>query len=42
MFYQYIFPGNNELDQVIKVLLGTAMFVGGILGFVLDNTIPGK
>ena len=30
-----------ELDQIIKVLLETSMFVGGILGFILDNTIPG-
>lgn len=33
--------GNNELDQVIKVLLGTAMFVGGFVGCLLDNTVPG-
>ncbi|XP_060604590.1 solute carrier family 23 member 2-like isoform X2 [Ruditapes philippinarum] len=33
--------GNSELDQVIKVLLGTAMFVGGVVGFILDNTVPG-
>ncbi|KAK3879526.1 hypothetical protein Pcinc_015910 [Petrolisthes cinctipes] len=29
------------LDQVLSVLLRTSMFVGGFLGFVLDNTIPG-
>lgn len=33
--------GNEELDQVLTVLLSTAMFVGGFLGFVLDNTVPG-
>lgn len=33
--------GNSELDQVITVLLSTAMFVGGMLGFILDNTVPG-
>jgi len=33
--------GVNELDQIIKVLLETSMFVGGFLGFFLDNTIPG-
>ncbi|XP_061180524.1 solute carrier family 23 member 2-like [Saccostrea echinata] len=33
--------GNRDLDQVLEVLLGTAMFVGGILGFILDNTVPG-
>ncbi|CAI9563163.1 unnamed protein product [Staurois parvus] len=30
------------LDQVILVLLTTGMFVGGSLGFILDNTIPGN
>ena len=31
----------SELDQIIKVLLETSMFVGGLLGFLLDNTVPG-
>ena len=34
--------GNAELDQVLQVLMGTAMFVGGVLAFVLDNTVPGE
>ncbi|XP_064090453.1 solute carrier family 23 member 1-like isoform X2 [Macrobrachium nipponense] len=42
-------PGNKDiinttipvLDQVLSVLLRTSMFVGGILGLFLDNTIPG-
>ncbi|XP_009675872.1 solute carrier family 23 member 1 [Struthio camelus] len=33
--------GIIQLDQVIQVLLTTGMFVGGFLGFLLDNTIPG-
>ena len=33
--------GNEVADQVITVLLSTSMFVAGVLGFVLDNTIPG-
>ncbi|XP_020488113.1 solute carrier family 23 member 1 isoform X2 [Labrus bergylta] len=33
--------GVKELDQVINILLSTHMFVGGFLGFFLDNTIPG-
>ncbi|KAH3790529.1 solute carrier family 23 member 2-like [Dreissena polymorpha] len=33
--------GYSELDQVISVLLGTAMFVGGGVGCFLDNTVPG-
>ncbi|KAG7260707.1 hypothetical protein CRUP_005384 [Coryphaenoides rupestris] len=34
--------GVKELDQVILVLFTTHMFIGGFLGFVLDNTIPGQ
>ncbi|XP_078527666.1 solute carrier family 23 member 2-like isoform X2 [Lissotriton helveticus] len=33
--------GISQLDQVIQVLLSSGMLVGGVLGFVLDNTIPG-
>ncbi|XP_071960294.1 solute carrier family 23 member 2-like [Antedon mediterranea] len=33
--------GVDELDQIITVLLSTSMFVGGFIGFLLDNTIPG-
>ncbi|XP_071960185.1 solute carrier family 23 member 2-like [Antedon mediterranea] len=33
--------GVEEIDQIITVLLSTSMFVGGLIGFVLDNTIPG-
>ncbi|KAA8592680.1 hypothetical protein FQN60_018135 [Etheostoma spectabile] len=29
------------IDQVLNVLLTTAMFVGGSVAFILDNTIPG-
>lgn len=40
----YIFTnlGSDILDQLMSVLLGTSMFVGGTIGFILDNTIPGK
>ncbi|XP_036905041.1 solute carrier family 23 member 1-like isoform X2 [Sturnira hondurensis] len=34
--------GILQLDQVIQVLLTTGMFIGGFLGFLLDNTIPGS
>ncbi|XP_006861297.1 PREDICTED: solute carrier family 23 member 2-like [Chrysochloris asiatica] len=34
--------GILQLDQVTQVLLTTGMFVGGFLGFLLDNTIPGS
>ncbi|KAL4221299.1 hypothetical protein ACF0H5_019562 [Mactra antiquata] len=33
--------GNDIIDQLLTVLFSTNMFVGGLLGFVLDNTIPG-
>ncbi|XP_020391140.2 xan_ur_permease domain-containing protein isoform X1 [Rhincodon typus] len=33
--------GVLPLDQVIRVLLTTSMFVGGFFGFFLDNTLPG-
>ncbi|XP_033762509.1 solute carrier family 23 member 1-like isoform X2 [Pecten maximus] len=33
--------GSDVMDQIISVLLGTNMFVGGLIGLVLDNTIPG-
>lgn len=34
--------GEPEIDQIITVLLQTSMLVGGITGFLLDNTIPGS
>ncbi|KAK3789932.1 hypothetical protein RRG08_004044 [Elysia crispata] len=36
-----IVTGNENLDQVLRVLCGTNMLVGGALAFLLDNTIPG-
>jgi len=29
-------------DEIIKVLLNTSMFIGGVVAFILDNTVPGK
>ncbi|KAJ8313827.1 hypothetical protein KUTeg_008388 [Tegillarca granosa] len=37
----YIRTGSDIANQIISVLLSTSMFVGGVAGFVLDNTIPG-
>ncbi|XP_028998042.1 solute carrier family 23 member 1-like [Betta splendens] len=37
----FLDTGVKELDQVLHILLTTHMFVGGFLGFFLDNTIPG-
>ncbi|KAK7110636.1 solute carrier family 23 member 1-like [Littorina saxatilis] len=33
--------GSSIADQIIEVLLSTSMFVGGFIGFVLDNSLPG-
>ncbi|RUS87004.1 hypothetical protein EGW08_005242 [Elysia chlorotica] len=33
--------GDSNVDQVLRVLFGTNMFVGGALAFILDNTVPG-
>ncbi|XP_049612068.1 solute carrier family 23 member 1-like isoform X2 [Syngnathus scovelli] len=33
--------GVSEVDAVLRILFTTQMFVGGFLGFFLDNTIPG-
>ena len=27
---------------MIRVVLGTPMFLGGVIAFILDNTVPGK
>ncbi len=29
------------VDSLLQVLLSTSMFLGGVCGFILDNTIPG-
>lgn len=34
--------GSDELDQLIRVLFGTASFAGGFIGFLLDNIVPGS
>ena len=36
-----VFTGHETVDAVCIVLLSTSMFVGGIVGFVMDNVIPG-
>lgn len=36
------FQGVKEIDQIIAVLLKTNMFVGGMMGLFLDNTVPGS
>ena len=43
LFVASIFvSGSVELDQVLTVLLTTSMFIGGFVGCLLDNIVPGK
>ncbi|GAB1608776.1 solute carrier family 23 member 1-like [Argonauta hians] len=37
----HIKTGNAEFDQILSVLFQSSMFVGGFVGFILDNTISG-
>lgn len=34
--------GNNTVDGILTVLLSTTILVGGFIGCLLDNIIPGK
>lgn len=42
LLWYFFLSGVKEVDQVLQILLTTHMFIGGFLGFFLDNTIPGK
>ncbi|XP_076460509.1 solute carrier family 23 member 1-like [Babylonia areolata] len=33
--------GNVSVDQTVRIVLGTPMFLGGFIALVLDNTVPG-
>ena len=37
-----LLAGIAELDSVITTVLATGMLVGGTIGFVLDNLLPGQ
>lgn len=37
----YIKTGSDTFDEVIIVILESGMLVGGVTGFILDNTVPG-
>ncbi|XP_060073895.1 solute carrier family 23 member 1-like [Ylistrum balloti] len=37
----FINTGNASLDQVLKLVLGTQMFVAGLTSIILDNTVKG-
>jgi len=34
--------GNDQADEVLKILLGNPNMFGGLLACLLDNTVPGK
>ncbi|PVD30287.1 hypothetical protein C0Q70_09551 [Pomacea canaliculata] len=38
---EHITTGSEVGNQIVSVLLSTNMFVGGFIGFVLDNLLPG-
>jgi nucleobase transporter 1/2 len=42
MFSLYVLTGSVVVDNICQVLLSTNMFVGGVTGFILDNTVPGE
>uniref|UniRef100_A0A914UQJ6 Uncharacterized protein n=1 Tax=Plectus sambesii TaxID=2011161 RepID=A0A914UQJ6_9BILA len=33
--------GSEAVDQMLQIVLSIEMLVGGIIGFTLDNTVPG-
>lgn len=37
-----VVAGDEDGNQVLVMFLSTASFVGGILGFILDNILPGS
>ncbi|KAL8606081.1 hypothetical protein ACOMHN_044417 [Nucella lapillus] len=36
-----LLTGNTNADQAIHIILGTPMFLGGLVALILDNTVPG-
>lgn len=34
--------GSDDVDSVLNVFLSTGPFVGGLVGFLLDNILPGN
>ena len=36
-----ISTGSDTLDNILRVILSSSMFLAMLLGFILDNTIPG-
>ena len=37
-----IHTGSSTIDDALKILLTIEMFIGGSIGFFLDNTVPGQ
>ena len=40
--HDHTFTGNAIFDQMVSMFLSISPFVGGIVGLVLDNTLPGQ
>ena len=34
--------GNATVDSIFNMLFGIQMLIGGLVAFVLDNTVPGN
>ena len=34
--------GDASVNLILRVLLSSNMIIGGFMGFLLDNTIPGR
>lgn len=41
-FNFFLYVGNETVDEVLRVLLESNMLIGGLIGFILDNTVPGE
>ena len=41
-YLTFFVKGNENVDQVLTIFLSTSIFLGGLIGFVLDNLVPGN
>ena len=35
-------PGSDAVDQALTLFLSTGIILGGVVGFILDNIVPGN
>jgi len=41
IYSKRIDAGSERMDQILSILFSTPMFIGGMLGCLLDNLLPG-